>query len=151
MVFLIVIDSRSYRHSSDTLAGLYSGNEFILWRWAYLDKVILRVSLVPRLSACCWRAWYIFSRDPTYLIARGRDRSKGGCTSLPSAGDIVSVLGLCHKRAPKSSYKKYRFAAFLRCLRTAAVLAHANIHPSTLRATHVRKYTRPTAAAWERG
>ena len=28
-----------------------------------------RPSLVPRLSARCW---YIFSRDPTYLIARGQ-------------------------------------------------------------------------------
>ena len=29
--------------------------------------------------------------------------------------------------------KKSRFAPFLRCLRTAAVLAHAKFHPSTLR------------------
>ena len=60
----------------------------------------------------------------------GRDRSKDGCTSLPSARVIVSAFGVWYKRAPKSSCKKYRFAAFLRCLRTAAVLAYANIHPS---------------------
>ena len=29
---------------------------------------------------------------------------------VPFAGDIVSVLSLWYKRAPKSSYKKYRFA-----------------------------------------
>ena len=81
----------------------------------------------PRVSHL--RAWYIFSH---YLIARGQDRSKDGCTSLPFAGDIVSALGLWYKWAPKSSYKKYRFAAFLRCLRTAAVLTHAKIHLSNI-------------------
>ena len=39
--------------------------------------IIVRVStgyssLVSRLSARCWRAWYIFSRDSTYLIAHGQ-------------------------------------------------------------------------------
>ena len=45
--------------------------------------------------------------------------------SVPFAGDIVSALGLWHKQATKSSYKKYRFAVFLRCLRTVVVFAHA--------------------------
>ena len=43
------------------------------------------------------------------LLRVGRDCSKDSHTSLPSAGDIVSALGLWHKWAPKSSYKKYRF------------------------------------------
>ena len=68
------------------------------------------------------RAWYFFSRDLTYKLHVGRDRSKDCCASLPFAGDSVSVLSLWYKRAPKSSYKKCSFAAFLRCLRTAAVL-----------------------------
>ena len=34
----------------------------------------------------------------------GRDLSKDGCTCLPSARDIVSALGLWHKRAPKRKY-----------------------------------------------
>ena len=46
------------------------------------------------------------------------------CTSLPFTDDSVSEFGLWYKRAPKSSYKKCRFAAFLRCLRTSDVLAH---------------------------
>ena len=72
------------------------------------------------------------------------------CTSLPFAGDIVSVLSLWYKRSPNSSYKKRRFAAFLRCLRTAAVPTHAKIDPSAFQPTpcvvHVRKNTRPTAS-----
>ena len=87
-----------------------------------------------------WRAWYFFSCDLTYIIVCGQDHSKDCCASLPFAGDSVSVLSLWHKRAPKSSYKKCRFAAFLRCVRTAAGLAHAKIH---LRITHM---TRPTAS-----
>ena len=93
-----------------------------------INEVCITASLVPRLSARCWRAWFIFSCDLTYLIACGQGSLK---RRLPSARVIVSALGLWHKRAPKSSCKKYRFAAFLRCLRTAAVLAHTNIHPST--------------------
>ena len=57
-----------------------------------------------------------------------RDHSK----DLPFAGDIVSALSLGYKRAPKSSYKKCRFTAFLCCLRTTAVLAHAKIDLSYL-------------------
>ena len=78
------------------------------------------VASSPGSRAHCRRAYYIFSCD---LIACGQDRSKDGCTSLPSAGSIVSAL-----RALKSSYEKYRLAAFLYCLRTAAVLAHTKIH-----------------------
>ena len=59
----------------------------------------VRLPSSPGSRVCCWRAGCIFSRDLTYLIARGQDRSKDGCTSLPSAGGIVSVLGLWHKRA----------------------------------------------------
>ena len=92
-------------------------------------------SLISRLSAHCWRAWYIFSHDSTYLRV-GRDRSKDGCTSLPSAGDIVSALSLWHKRAPKSSYKKYRFVAFLHCLITTAVLT---LLPSFYPTYHTRE------------
>ena len=33
-----------------------------------------------------------------------------------------------YKWAPKSSYNNYRFAAFLRCLRTATILVHAKNH-----------------------
>ena len=51
----------------------------------------------------------------SHTIARGRDSSKDGCTSLLFAGDIVSVLSLWYWTS-KSSYKKYRFAAFLHCL-----------------------------------
>ena len=61
----------------------------------------------------------------TYIIVRGQNRSKDSGTSLPFAGDSVSALSLWYKWALKSSYKKCRFIAFLRCLRTAAVLAHA--------------------------
>ena len=93
-----------------------------------------------------WRDWYFFSRDLTCIIARGQDYSKDCCASLPFAGDSVSALSLWYKRAPKSSYKKYRFAAFLRCLRTVTVLGHAKFYPSSLHVTHVRKSTRPTTA-----
>ena len=72
----------------------------------------------------------------------GRDCSKDGCTSQPSAHVIVSALGLWHKRAPKSSCKKYRLAAFYRCLRTAAVLAHTKIHPSASPPFHPTRHTR---------
>ena len=91
-------------------------------------------------------AWYFFSRDLTYIIARGQDRSKDCSASLPFAGYNVSALSLWYKQAPKSSYKKCRFTAFLHCLRTAAVFAHAKIDPSTQRIMHMRKSTRPTAA-----
>ena len=71
----------------------------------------------------------------------GRDCSKECCTSLPFAGDIVSVLGLWYIGALKGTYN-YRFAAILDCLRTAAVLTHEKIpsfyHPSTLCMTYVR-------------
>ena len=88
---------------------------------------------------CYLRTWYFFSRDLTYLIARGKEPLT--CISLPSAGNIVSALGLWYKgfqRVATSSIDS------LRCLRTASVLAHAKIHPSTLRITYVRKSTRPT-------
>ena len=90
--------------------------------------------LVPRLLSVSYRrGWYFFSRDLTYMymIVCGQDRSKDSCTSLPFAGDSISALSLWYKRAPKSNYKNCRFAAFLRCLRTTAVLAHTKIHPST--------------------
>ena len=44
--------------------------------------------------------------------------------------DSVLALSLWYKQAPKSTYRKYRFAV-LSFLRTAAVLAHTQIHPST--------------------
>ena len=53
-----------------------------------------------------WRAWYFTSCDLTYIIARGQDRSKDCCASLPFAGDSVSALSLWYKRTLKSSYKK---------------------------------------------
>ena len=76
------------------------------------------------------------------------DRSKDGCASLPFVGDIISALSLWYKRAPKSSYKKCRFAAFLRCLRTTAVLTKAKLHLSTTLLpymSHVSKCTSLTA------
>ena len=94
-----------------------------------VDLLTPQPSHVPgSLYVSHWRAWYFFSRDLTYIIACGQDRSKDCCASLPSAGDSVSTLSLWYKQAPKSSYKKCRFTAFLRCLRTAAVLALANFY-----------------------
>ena len=43
-------------------------------------------------------------------------------------GSIHSYFYPLHSLTPN---KKYRFTAFLRCLRIAAVLVHAKIHPST--------------------
>ena len=77
----------------------------------------------------------------------GRDRSNDGCTSLPYAGDIVSALSLWYKWALKSSCKKYRFAAFCHCLRTAAVLAHANSYPSTLHMLAALRISHPAQLA----
>ena len=86
---------------------------------------------------------FLFSRDRLHM---GRDRMKDGCTSLPFAGDSVAALSLWYKQALKTSYKKYRFAALLCCLRTAAVLAQTKIQASTtLHVTYARKCTRPTA------
>ena len=95
------------------------------WRQARL------ASSPGSLRVSHWRAWYFFLRDLTYIIAREQDRSKDWCASLPFAGDSVSTLSLWYKRAPKSSYKKCRFAAFLCFLKTAAVFAHAKFYPST--------------------
>ena len=89
----------------------------------------LRVASSPgSLRVSHWRAGYVFSCDLTYIIACGQDHSKDCCTSLPFTGDGVSALSLWHKRAMKSGVKKFRFAVFLRCLRTAAVLAHAKFY-----------------------
>ena len=79
-------------------------------------------SLVPRL-ACA-----LLLESPehiSYNLIYLSDHSKDSWFSLPSAADIVSAPGLWHKQALKNSCMKYRFAAFLRCLGTAAVLAHA--------------------------
>ena len=94
------------------------------------------VSSPGSLHVSHWRAWYFFAHDLTYTIAHGQDRSKDGCAFLPLAGDSVSALSLWHKRAPKS-----RFVAFLRCLKTAAVLAHKILPPyHSPHHAHEKKY-----------
>ena len=99
-------------------------------------------------GSLCISHWRAFSRNLTYLIACGQGPLERW---LHFSSDIVSALSLWHKWTPKSSYKKCRFAAFLCCLRTAAVFANTKIHPSTLRVTHVRKSTSPTATLkWNR-
>ena len=50
-------------------------------------------------------------------------------TSLPFVGVSDLLLSLLYRRAPKASYKMSRFAAFLHCLRTAAVLVHTKNLP----------------------
>ena len=64
------------------------------------------LSAVPRLSAhFTLESLVFFSRDLTYIIVRGQNHSKDCSASLPFAGDSVSALSLCYKRALKSSYK----------------------------------------------
>ena len=49
-------------------------------------------SLAPRLSGYfTLERLIVFSRDLTYVIARGQDRSKDCCASLPFAGECFSA------------------------------------------------------------
>ena len=119
----------AYLDFSVSTTGVLSGVK-VQWLYHHKLRCILLVHVASSpgsLRVSHWRAWYFFSR---YIIVRGQDRSKDCCTSLPFAGDGVSALSLWYRRALKSSCKKCRFTAFLRCLRTA-VFAHTKIHPST--------------------
>ena len=94
---------------------LTRGDLWISWVPVSCDSSTCHLASSPgSLHVSHWRAWYFFSRDLTYIIARLQDCSKDCCTSLPFAGDSVSALSLWYKQALKSSYKKCRCAAFLR-------------------------------------
>ena len=108
------------------------------------------ISLVPRLSAHFTpESLVVFLiRFKSYMQLRvGRTAQKTVALLYLLCDDSVSVLSLWHKRAPKSSYKKSGFAAFLCRLKTAAVLAHAKKLPFYPSVTHVRKSTKPIATA----
>ena len=71
------------------------------------SRNMLIVALSPGSRVLCYlRTWYIF------LIVHGHGLLER------------QLLGLWYKWIPKISYKKYKFTAFLCCLRTAAFLAH---------------------------
>ena len=109
---------------------------------------VFRLASLPGPSHCrlqeSHRAWYLKSRDQLTSLSGSKD----GCVSLHFTGDFVSVVSLWHKWAVKKSYKKCRFATFIRCLKIAIVLTHACNYLSTTSLACARDFRYQALGYW---